>query len=89
MKFPAILGGKPALTKPLPKYNTIGKSEIKSVNSILASGELSGFVAGNSKSFYGGKWVKKLETEFCKVYNSKYAVQDNYKRNYHAWWLVL
>lgn len=77
MKIPAILGGKPAIKKPFPAYNTIGNQEIKSVNSILKSGELSGFVAGNSEAFYGGKWVRKLENEFCKVYDTKYAVALN------------
>ncbi len=77
MKIPAILGGKPEITKPFPKYNTIGKDEIYSVNQILKSGELSGFVAGNSSAFYGGKWVKKLESEFCKVYKVKHAIAVN------------
>lgn len=73
----AYFGGKKINNKKTPKYNTIGKREIQSVNQILKSGELSGFAAASNKSFYGGKWVRRLEREFCKEYNSKYAVAVN------------
>lgn len=73
----AIFGGKKTNTKKTPIYNTIGEDEIRSVNEILKSGELSGFAAAPNQSFYGGKWVKKLEKEFCKEYNSKYAIAVN------------
>jgi perosamine synthetase len=61
----------------LPKYNTIGKDEINSVTKILKKGEISGFVASAGSSFYGGKWVKKLEKLFCKKFGVKYAVTVN------------
>jgi perosamine synthetase len=73
----AIFGGSKINKSKTPKYNTIGKNEIRSVNQILKSGELSGFAAAPNQSFYGGVWVRKLEKEFCKKYNSKYAVAVN------------
>ena len=35
MKIPAILGGKPEITKPFPKYNTIGKDGSRPSNNMF------------------------------------------------------
>ena len=77
MSKPAILGGTPENTEIFPPYNTIGKEEKDAVMSVLNSGELSGFVAGDIPEFYGGAQVKALEKEFCNKFNSKYAVSVN------------
>ena len=57
----AILGGEPINPNPVPAYNTIGDDEKQAVMEVLDSGELSGFVAGNIKEFWGGKKVRELE----------------------------
>ena len=72
----ALFGGKKINRKSF-KYNTIGKKEINSVIQIMKNGELSGFVAAPHDNFFGGKWVKKLESEFCKFFGMKYAVAVN------------
>ena len=72
----ALFGG-PKLNKKSFKYNTVGKEEISSVVDIMKKGELSGFVAAPNQGFYGGKWVKKLENEFKRFFNVKYAVAVN------------
>ena len=61
----------------IKKYNTIGKEEINSVVNVLKNGEISGFVAAAIPEFYGGEEVKKLERNFAKKFNSKYALSIN------------
>ena len=73
----AILGGKPENSVIFPPYNTIGQEEKDAVMTVLDSGELSGFVAGNIPAFFGGKQVQELEKEFCKQFDVKYAVSVN------------
>ena len=77
MSKPAILGGSPENSTIFPPYNTIGQEEKDAVMSVLDSGELSGFVAGDIPEFYGGKQVQALEKEFCKHFKVKYAVSVN------------
>ena len=77
MKKPAILGGIPENNTIFPPYNTIGEDEKNAVMAVLDSGELSGFVAGNTPAFFGGKQVQALEKEFCKQFDVKYAVSVN------------
>ncbi len=73
----AILGGEPIRSKPLPLYNTLDKKEKKAVNQIFDSGVLSGFAAQTNDDFYGGKWVKSLESSLCEKFDSNHAIAVN------------
>lgn len=73
----AILGGQPVRADAAPIYNTIGAAEKRAVMEVLDSGELSGFVAGATDQFWGGKKVKALENAFKEYFNVKYAVAVN------------
>lgn len=70
----AIDGGKPAVTEPLRKYNTIGEAEIAAAVDAMRSGPLSGYLGGVNK---GGYYVEKLEEEFAGILGVKYAVACN------------
>ena len=59
------------------KFNSIDKKEINSVLKILKSGCLSDYLGTNSKNFYGGFFVKKLEASFKKYFKVKYAISVN------------
>ena len=74
---PAILGGTPENSTIFPPYNTIGQEEKEAVMSVLDTGELSGFLAGDVAEFYGGKLVQVVEKEFCNQFKVKYAVSVN------------
>ncbi len=50
----AILGGEPIQKTPFIFNNSIGIEEKMAVQSVLESGELSGFVASPDDAFYGG-----------------------------------
>jgi hypothetical protein len=65
----AILGGSPELKIKLKKFNTYNSKETKAANRVLKNGLLSGFVADNTKSFFGGVYVNKLEDDFRKYYS--------------------
>jgi perosamine synthetase len=70
----AINGGKPAVTTPLRKYNTIGESEIAAAVDAMRSGPLSGYLGGIDK---GGRYVEELEDTFAGILGVKHAVACN------------
>ncbi|OGZ75261.1 MAG: hypothetical protein A3G45_03280 [Candidatus Staskawiczbacteria bacterium RIFCSPLOWO2_12_FULL_37_15] len=73
----ALLGGKPVSKKPLPQYNSIGKEEKRAAMKVMREKNLSGFVGRAGKYFLGGKYVKELESRFCRHFKVKYAVSLN------------
>lgn len=75
--IPALLGGRPVRSKPLPRYNTIGAEEKAAVMRVLDDGELSGFIAYNGPEFYGGREVRGLEEDFCNFFDMPHAVAVN------------
>lgn len=75
--LPALYGGKSVINYKLKKYNSIGKEELIAASKVIKSGNLSGFVAGESKDFYGGPYVKKFEKYLEKFYNVKFAITVN------------
>jgi perosamine synthetase len=74
---PALLGGTPVRSGPLPRYNTIGEEEKRAVMAVLDSGELSGFIAYDGPEFFGGREVRALEEEFCRFFDMPHAVAVN------------
>ena len=76
-KTPAILGGSPVRSEPLPLYNTFDHREKDVVNEIIDGGVLSGFAAQTNDDFYGGKWVLKLEDTLKKMFSVNEAIAVN------------
>jgi len=77
MSKPALLGGNPVRGEIYQHTTDIGREEKELVLEVLDSGVLSGFAASNDERFYGGKMVRKLESEFCDYFGVKYAVSFN------------
>ncbi|WP_430475968.1 DegT/DnrJ/EryC1/StrS family aminotransferase [Thalassospira lucentensis] len=77
LNLPAILGGSPIRSIPLPRYNMIGAEEKAAVMDVLNSGELSGFVASSGPEFHGGEQVQALEKAFCEKFGSLHAISVN------------
>ena len=73
----AILGGKPLLKHPLTQYKSIGEEELKAANSVLESGNLSGFIGAWCDSFDGGPKVKEFESAWQDKFKTKYAISVN------------
>lgn len=70
----AILGGKPAVTKPLLPYDSINQESVRAKMAQALYGPLSGYLGGERK---GGYWVEKLEAAWCEAFNVKHAVACN------------
>lgn len=73
----ALLGGEKIRTKPFLPHPVLGEEEKAEVNSVLATGLLSGFVAKAGDFFLGGPKVKELEKEFTDYFGTKYAMAVN------------
>lgn len=73
----ALFGGEPVRRKLYPPHQTIGDEERRAVLSVLDSGLLSGFVAGDTEEFLGGPQVRTLEERFCERFGVRYAVAFN------------
>ena len=65
----AIYGGKKTITKIFKKHQSIGLDEIRATVKTLRSGVLSGFVAGKTKSFYGGRNVQNFENKISELFS--------------------
>lgn len=77
----AINGGKKTRTKIWKNNITTGKEELKNVNKVIKSGNLSLF-EGSSRpdkpfSFNGGPIVQKLEKKWSKYYGTRYSISLN------------
>jgi len=59
------------------KFNSYNTKEILAANKVIKTGNLSGFIAGNEKSFYGGKYVKLFEKKIKSFFKVKYAITVN------------
>ena len=73
----AIHGGKPVRRLPMPPRPPYGIAERNAANSVVASGNLSGFLANPGEAFLGGPKVRDLEAAFCEKFGVKYAVAMN------------
>lgn len=65
----------------LKKFNYIGKEEKRNVLDVLNSGVLSNFIGSKDDTsqnrYFGGKYINKIEKNFCKFYNVKHAISVN------------
>ena len=59
----AINGGKPIRSELFKAYNTIGEEEKAAVIKVLDKGNLSQFLGGWHKDFFGGPTVQEFEKE--------------------------
>lgn len=73
----AMFSGKPVSKKILPPYNSIGREEESAARKVMKEKILSGFVGRAGKYFLGGKYVKELESRFCRYFRVKHAVSFN------------
>jgi dTDP-4-amino-4,6-dideoxygalactose transaminase len=73
----AILGGRPAVTRPLKPYRSIGEEERLAVDQVMRDGCLSGYVGAWCDAFDGGPVVRRFEAEFARTFRCKYAAAVN------------
>ena len=73
----AILGGDSLIRSPFDRYNSLGKEEMKAVEKVMKSGELSKFLGTWHEDFYGGENIKKLEKLVGDMFEVKYVISVN------------
>ena len=74
----AKFGGTPVFNQEiLKRHNPIGEQSISNALSVLKSGRLSEFVGEWCDEFYGGPWIRALETQSAERFNTKFAVSVN------------
>ena len=73
----AINGGKPAISTNFERYTWIDKGVLPRIEELILSNSFSGFLAQPSVEHLGGPSVRKLETNWSELFNTKYAVTFN------------
>jgi dTDP-4-amino-4,6-dideoxygalactose transaminase len=73
----ALLGGSPAINRPLELYKSIGIEEEKAVAEVMKSGCLSGFLGRWCDEFNGGPVVQKFEKSWAQKFGVKHAISVN------------
>ncbi len=74
----AKFGGTPVFKQEiLKRHNPIGDQSISNALSVLNSGRLSEFVGEWCDEFYGGPWIRALETQSAERFQTKHAVAVN------------
>ena len=73
----SILGNEPRYPNGQPPYNTITELELEAVSAVVRRGELSGFVASPTESFWGGSEVRALESDFANFFGCERSLSFN------------
>jgi perosamine synthetase len=74
----AIMGGEPAVRRPLAPFNGIGADERAAVLRCLDAGTpLSGFHGSPRPSFFGGPEVQAFEAAWCAYFGVAHAISVN------------
>ncbi|MDR7306033.1 DegT/DnrJ/EryC1/StrS family aminotransferase [Rhodoferax saidenbachensis] len=74
----AILGGEPAVKRPLGVFNAIGPEEKAAVVDFLDKGTvLSGFHGSARPSFFGGEQVQAFEAAWSARFKTKHSISVN------------
>lgn len=70
-------GGKPVISAPFRRYNSLGIEEQLAVQRVMESGVLSQFLGCWHEDFYGGSKVREFEEHCQAFFNVKHAVTVN------------
>lgn len=73
----ALLGGPPAVGRPLAPYISIGDEEVEAVTRVARTGRLSCFIGAWCDLFDGGPEVKEFERAWAERFGVRHAVTVN------------
>jgi dTDP-4-amino-4,6-dideoxygalactose transaminase len=73
----ALLGGEPAVRRPIPPYDPIGAEEAQAALRVVESGALSLFVGEPGDDFLGGPQVRAFEEEWAARFDVPHAISVN------------
>jgi dTDP-4-amino-4,6-dideoxygalactose transaminase len=73
----AINGGESAISAKFERYTWVDKGVLPRIEELILSNSFSGFLAQPSIEHLGGPAVRKLETKWSELFNTRYAVTFN------------
>jgi dTDP-4-amino-4,6-dideoxygalactose transaminase len=73
----ALLGGKPVIDGPLPRYRSVGEGEKRAVIRVIEDDCLSGFYGNWCDEFFGGPRVREFEEKWARRFGVRHAVSVN------------
>ena len=73
----ALNGGKPAISAKIERYTWVDRGVLPRIEELILSNSFSGFLAQPTLEHLGGPSVRKLETEWSQLFETKYAVTFN------------
>lgn len=73
----ALHGGPKTITKPLKRYNSIGREEVEAAKAVVESGILSQFLGCWEPDFFGGPRVQEFERQCEEYFDVKHAITVN------------
>jgi dTDP-4-amino-4,6-dideoxygalactose transaminase len=73
----ALLGGRPAIERPLAPYRSYGREEVDAATRVVESGTLSSFLGAAGDLFLGGPRVREFEAAWCDWFDVPHAVSVN------------
>ena len=76
-EFLALFGGKPAVSKPLQLFNSVGEDEVAAASRVIRSGVLSAYIGAPGEGFMGGREVKSFEKQAADYFGVKHSIVVN------------
>jgi perosamine synthetase len=73
----ALLGGTPAIDRPLRLFNTIGEDDLAAASETLRSGVLSAYIGAPGDGFMGGPRVRAFEAQAARYFGVQHALGVN------------
>jgi dTDP-4-amino-4,6-dideoxygalactose transaminase len=73
----ALLGGQPAINRPLELFNSMGDAEAEAAAEVIRGGVLSAYIGAPGEGFMGGPRVRAFESQAAKYFGVKHAIVVN------------
>lgn len=73
----AILGGSPAVARPLEPFRSVGEDEVDAAARVIRSGVLSAYIGAPGEGFLGGKEVRAFEQQAAAYFGVRHAIAVN------------
>lgn len=73
----ALLGGIPAIPRPLELFKSIGEDELVAATKVIRGGILSAYIGAPGEGFMGGEHVRAFEEKAARYFGVEYAIAVN------------
>ena len=73
----ALLGGVPAISRPLELFKSIGEDEVVAATKVIRGGILSAYIGAPGEGFMGGEYVRAFEEKAARYFGVEYAIAVN------------